>query len=52
MPERTDQPPEQPTPAPCTDCNGSGGIVETTTADGVLRQTWHGCKPCGGTGRA
>lgn len=43
MPERTDQPPEQPTPEPCSNCNGAGGTVIDTSSDGVTRQTW---KPC------
>ncbi|SOR80558.1 MULTISPECIES: hypothetical protein [Streptomyces] len=40
--ERTDQPAKQPSHAvTCQSCNGSAGRVETTTDDGVMRQTWH-----------
>jgi DnaJ-class molecular chaperone len=42
----------QQRPRPCTRCNGTGGQVETTTTDGVMRQTWHSCTTCHGTGRA
>jgi DnaJ-class molecular chaperone len=34
----------------CTSCGGTGGRTETTTTDGVLRQTWRTCTACRGTG--
>jgi hypothetical protein len=40
---------DQPTPAPTQPCPGPGDRTETTTdADGVTRQTWHGCPGCHG----
>ncbi|MFF5980870.1 hypothetical protein ACFY78_18695 [Streptomyces olindensis] len=43
---------QQPATASCQTCHGSGGRVETTTNDGVMRQTWRSCTTCHGTGRA
>ncbi|MFF9088624.1 hypothetical protein ACF1BE_19770 [Streptomyces sp. NPDC014991] len=34
----------------CTGCNGAGGRVEDTSADGITRQNWKSCTACGGTG--
>lgn len=37
---------------PCTTCNGNAGTTtEETTDDGVLRQTWHSCPDCHGSGQ-
>jgi DnaJ-class molecular chaperone len=41
---------QQHTPTPCTACGGTGGIVIDTSSEGVLRQNWHTCGACGGTG--
>ncbi|MDX2981608.1 hypothetical protein ACTFBT_38190 [Streptomyces microflavus] len=37
---------------PCTSCQGAGGRTVDTSSDGVTRQHWQSCTPCGGTGEA
>ncbi|MFD4224757.1 hypothetical protein [Streptomyces griseus] len=37
---------------PCTSCGGKGGKTVDTSGDGVSRQNWQSCQPCGGTGVA
>ncbi|MFB7049674.1 hypothetical protein ACFCX7_26475 [Streptomyces microflavus] len=37
---------------PCTSCQGAGGRTVDTSSDGVSRQHWQSCTPCGGTGVA
>ncbi|MEW2313547.1 hypothetical protein AB0918_33760 [Streptomyces sp. NPDC006864] len=37
---------------PCTPCQGAGGKTVDTSGDGVSRQNWQTCVPCGGTGVA
>jgi hypothetical protein len=37
---------DQPTTQPCT---GPGDRTETTTENGVTRQTWHACPTCHGS---
>jgi DnaJ-class molecular chaperone len=50
--ERTDQQPPQPSPQPCTGCNGAGGTtVDTIGRNGARISTWHSCNACGGSGR-
>lgn len=41
---------EQPTPQPCTTCQGRQGQVVDTSSNGVTRQNWQSCSPCNGTG--
>ncbi|MFI0005748.1 hypothetical protein ACH4NR_36930 [Streptomyces globisporus] len=36
----------------CPDCQGAGGRMVDTSSDGVIRQNWQSCGPCGGTGVA
>ncbi|WP_329043490.1 hypothetical protein OHT61_32250 (plasmid) [Streptomyces sp. NBC_00178] len=36
----------------CGSCSGAGGWVVDTSSDGVSRQHWEPCSPCGGTGVA
>lgn len=36
----------------CTSCGGQGGKTVDTSSDGVTRQHWQSCQPCGGTGVA
>ncbi|MFJ8848537.1 hypothetical protein ACIRFF_37265 [Streptomyces cyaneofuscatus] len=36
----------------CNSCQGAGGRVVDTSSDGVTRQHWQPCTPCGGTGVA
>jgi DnaJ-class molecular chaperone len=36
-------------PAPTQPCTGPGDRTETTTVDGVTRQTWHSCPTCHGS---
>lgn len=50
MPERTDQPPEQPSPRACGDCKGDCGKTVDTSSNGKTIQTWQNCEPCHGTG--
>ncbi|MDG9687723.1 hypothetical protein QC334_34205 [Streptomyces sp. DH18] len=38
--------------AACTSCQGAGGKEIDTSSDGVSRQHWQSCQPCGGTGVA
>ncbi|WP_331763427.1 hypothetical protein [Streptomyces anulatus] len=38
--------------AACTRCGGTGGQTIDTSSDGVSRQNWQSCQPCGGTGVA
>ncbi|MEW2068327.1 hypothetical protein [Streptomyces sp. NPDC007346] len=38
--------------AACGSCEGAGGKVVDTSSDGVSRQHWQSCGPCGGTGVA
>ncbi|MEV7657941.1 hypothetical protein AB0O39_27705 [Streptomyces anulatus] len=38
--------------AACTRCGGTGGQTIDTSSDGVSRQHWQSCQPCGGTGVA
>ncbi|MEE1735468.1 hypothetical protein PUR49_02815 [Streptomyces sp. BE147] len=38
--------------ATCTRCGGTGGQTIDTSSDGVSRQHWQSCQPCGGTGVA
>lgn len=38
--------------AACTRCEGTGGQTIDTSSDGVSRQHWQSCQPCGGTGVA
>ncbi len=38
--------------AACTSCQGAGGKEVDTSSDGVSRQNWQSCQPCGGTGVA
>lgn len=52
MANRTDQPPEQPTPRTCTGCGGNGGRTEDTSSNGITRQNWVSCGSCGGSGEA
>jgi DnaJ-class molecular chaperone len=35
----------------CTSCEGKGGKTESSTKDGVHRETWHSCSACRGSGR-
>ncbi|MFC9183322.1 hypothetical protein ACFTZJ_21935 [Streptomyces globisporus] len=37
---------------PCNSCSGQGGKIVDTSSDGVSRQNWQTCIPCGGTGVA
>ncbi|MFD7761868.1 hypothetical protein [Streptomyces microflavus] len=37
---------------PCTSCQGAGGRTVDTSSDGVSRQHWQSCTPCGGSGEA
>ncbi|MFD3851767.1 hypothetical protein ACFWVB_38740 [Streptomyces microflavus] len=37
---------------PCTSCQGAGGRTVDTSSDGVSRQHWQSCTPCGGSGVA
>jgi DnaJ-class molecular chaperone len=39
-------------PAPCGSCGGTGGRIEDTSSDGVIRQNWITCNGCGGSGEA
>jgi hypothetical protein len=51
MANRTDQPPEQPSPRTCTGCGGQKGFPETATGtNGAQITTWRTCTGCGGTG--
>ncbi|MEG9551407.1 hypothetical protein V5N34_25390 [Streptomyces baarnensis] len=36
----------------CGSCGGTGGKTVDTSSDGVSRQHWQSCQPCGGTGVA
>lgn len=44
--------PASQTGGPCTSCGGQGGKTVDTSGDGVSRQNWQSCVPCGGTGVA
>ncbi|MFJ3973483.1 hypothetical protein ACIPYR_35820 [Streptomyces parvus] len=44
--------PASQTGGPCTSCDGQGGKTIDTSGDGVSRQSWQSCVPCGGTGVA
>ncbi|WP_435841873.1 hypothetical protein [Streptomyces globisporus] len=44
--------PASQTGRPCTSCGGQGGRTIDTSGDGVSRQSWQSCVPCGGTGVA
>ncbi|MFF5893834.1 hypothetical protein ACFY72_34460 [Streptomyces globisporus] len=44
--------PASQTGGPCTSCGGQGGRTIDTSGDGVSRQNWQSCVPCGGTGVA
>lgn len=50
MPERIGHLAPEPTPQPCSTCQGRKGAVIDTSSNGVTRQHWQSCGPCSGTG--